>query len=312
MSNGISLFDLHCDTVTACFELGAGLRENSAHISLDRGLRYDRWCQVFAVWIPDNVRGTAAQMYFKSRAEYLRKQAEINRGLINLCGSFEELDEACAERRCGAILSIEGGAALGGDMDKLREYYDMGVRIVTLTWNGKNEIGCGSVEDDNSGLTAFGKKLVKNMNDMGMIIDVSHLNEAGFFDVAELSERPFIASHSNFWDVCGHKRNLTALQADTIKERGGIIGLNLYGAFLDGGAGGIDSCYRHISYAAERGLEYNLALGCDFDGADIAGELAGIERLESLYEYLLSRGVSQSFVDRIFFHNAYEFFRANM
>lgn len=310
MSNGIRLFDLHCDTITECCKQGRELMENELDISIKAGMRYHKWCQVFAVWIPDELRGSAAQIYFERNYNYFVKQVSKYKEYIFQCRSCSDVDMTLDDGKACAILSIEGGAALGGEISKIKEYFEKGVRIMTLTWNGENELGCGSVDDNGKGLTDFGKQAVSEMERLGMVVDVSHLNERGFYDVAEISKRPFIASHSNFSDVWEHKRNLTSEQISVIIERKGLIGLNLYKKFLgEESDKTIDYCYRHISYAIEAGCGDVLALGCDYDGADITDELKGVERLEDLYEYLTVRRIDDKILKKIFFDNAYDFFK---
>ena len=183
---------------------------------------------------------------------------------------------------------------------------------MTLTWNGENELGSGNVTD--RGLTDFGRAAVREMERCGVLIDVSHLNDAGLADVFETAERPFLATHSNARAICAHKRNLTDVQIKEMVRRGCLIGLNYYGPFLrDGGAvRSLDDVYRHVAHFFDLGARKNLALGSDFDGAVLPPCLDSPEKAADFYEYLLSRGVSQQDADGIFFENARTFLRKNL
>ncbi len=219
------------------------------------------------------------------------------------------------DSRVKAILAVEGGAALGGKIDGLYNLYERGVKILTLTWNAENELGFGANCKD-GGLKQFGKEVLKRMEALNMVADVSHLNQRGFFDVAENTEKAFIASHSNA-DIVdnefGRRRNLTNEQIAVIKDRGGLIGLNFCKDFFDvDGKTGADALKRHIDYLLERGCENVLALGVDFDGCTVTEGVSGIESMEGVYNDLLKSGYSESLINNIFYNNAERFFRSRI
>ena len=170
----------------------------------------------------------------------------------------------------------------------------------------------GNVTD--RGLTDFGRAAVREMERCGILIDVSHLNDAGLADVFETAERPFLATHSNARAICTHKRNLTDVQIKEMVRRGCLIGLNYYGPFLrDGGAvRSLDDVYRHVAHFFDLGAQKDLALGSDFDGADLPECLSSPEKIAEVYDYLLSRGLTQQEIDGIFYDNARAFLRANL
>ena len=199
----MKFFDLHCDTIGECCKNKYSLRKNNLHISLEKARNFESYTQVFAIWIPDELRKEKAVAYFDSVCDYYKAELSRNKDVLT---SYNPLNKD--EKRMKAILSVEGGAALGGTIDGLYHLYDRGVRILTLTWNAPNEIASGAFSD--GGLTEFGKEVIKKCEKLKMIIDVSHLNRQSFFDVAENTERPFIASHSNPDIVntnSGRKRN---------------------------------------------------------------------------------------------------------
>lgn len=302
----MKFFDLHCDTIGECCKNKYSLRKNDLHISLEKARNFESYTQVFAIWIPDELRKEKAVAYFDSVCDYYKSELLRNKDILI---SYDSLKKD--EKRMKAILSVEGGAALGGTIDGLYHLYDRGVRILTLTWNAPNEIASGAFSD--GGLTEFGKEVIKKCEKLKMIIDVSHLNRQSFFDVAENTERPFIASHSNPDIVntnSGRKRNLTDEQIEIIKNRTGLIGLNLYEAFLDiGNKTGVDALMVHLDYLLERGCENVIAFGGDFDGCDLTEGISGIESIEEIYNSLLRSGYNEELLNNLFYNNANLFFK---
>lgn len=299
----MKIFDLHCDTAGECYNQGISLFSNNLHLSIERASQYDEYTQLFAVWIPDELRGDAAVEYFNNVADNFHKEMGLHKDLI----SFYSSDEKTPVK---AILAVEGGSACGGTIEGLRNLYGKGVRVITLTWNAKNEIASGAFAE--GGVTDFGKEFIKAAEDLGIILDVSHLNRQSFFEVSEIVTKPFIASHSNA-DIVdndyGRKRNLSKEQLDVIRERKGLVGLNYYTEFIeDSSARGVDALCRQIDYFAEQGYEDIVALGSDFDGCRINEELSGVEKLAGVYETLLAKGYSETLLEKLFYKNAKEFF----
>lgn len=302
------LFDLHCDTLYECYTKERSLLYNDLQLDLTRGLRYDAWAQCFAVWMPDSLREEAAYDQCLRILAFARQQAEVNRERIRLVRTASELEKAMASHCCAALLTIEGGSALAGRLEALDVFADYGVRAITLTWNGENELGCGSGSGKPDGLTPFGKQAVKRMEKLGILPDVSHLNERGFWDVLENTEGPVIASHSDSAAVRPHERNLTDAQFCALKERGGLVGLNLCGAHL--GEQSFDCLRQHLDWYLTLGGERTVAFGCDLDGTELPPEWEGIAVMERIYEYLERKNYEESLLDRLFFSNCYDFFAA--
>lgn len=304
------LFDLHCDTIGECWKQKKDLFDNDLHLSLQRGGAYAPWRQVFAIFIPDSCRGDEAWDYFQRIYAYFLDQLDKHGDTVSFCRTAADLGRAEREGKCAAILSVEGGAVLGGELARIQELYSLGARLITLTWNGANELGCGCGKRCAGGLTQCGKEAVREMERIGMAVDVSHLSRRGFWDVAKIAKKPFLASHSNCNGVYRHPRSLTDRQIGCIRSRGGLIGMNLYRAFLGRpGDGGFAAAYRHIAHLLERGGEPVIALGSDFDGCEVEPCFAGIEKLESLRTYLLEQGLSAEQADALFFKNAEKFFQ---
>lgn len=300
------LFDLHCDTLYECYTKDVSLDKNTLHVDMERGSKFDRWIQVFAVWMPDSVRGEEAWRQCAAILQSAHHFAARYPQMFQIACKAENLNTESSSPVCTAILAVEGGSALNGDLLHSDDLSKMDVKVITITWNGSNELGHGCGSGCTDGLTAFGKAAVRRMEELGIIPDVSHLNEQGFWDVAAQTKRPFIASHSVSAAVHPHVRNLTDAQFLTIVERGGLVGLNLCEQQL--GARGADALERHLYHYLCLGGEHTVALGCDLDGTDLPPEWGGIQVMPLLYEALLRKNYEESLVDRLFFGNCYDFF----
>lgn len=295
------VFDLHCDTVYECEKNGLSLYENSLQWDVKRSRQYLQFVQVLAAWLPDTLHGQAAFEHCVALLKYARRSVPH----LTLASRAQEL---FSTSDCIGILAMEGGGALAGRLENVAELASLGVRVLTLTWNGSNELGHGSLSHCDDGLTPFGKQVVTECENCGITVDVSHLNEAGFWDVAQTANRPFIASHSVMDRVHSHPRNLTDEQFREICRRGGLVGLNFCAAHL--GEQSPDGFYRHLEHCLALGGESTVALGGDLDGTDLPASFGGIAFYETLGEYLAQKGYGETLIDRIFFQNAFNFFSA--
>lgn len=302
------LFDMHCDTLYECFQGQSHLNRNTHHIDLQRGNVYDAWLQVFAVWMPDSWRGDLAFSRCREILQLAYKQAELYREDMLLVQNAADMAEAVSSRRCGALLAVEGGAALAGRLEHVRELAGDGVKAMTLTWNGSNELGNGCLSGCEEGLTSFGKAAVRELEDYHILVDVSHLNPRGFWDVAEISEKPFIASHSVSRKIHDHPRNLTDEQFTCIRDKGGLVGLNLCADQL--GKQSFEQFERHFYHFLSLGGEDTIGFGCDFDGTSVPDDWRGIAVMGELYNYLCRKNYDESSLEKLFFGNCYDFFQA--
>lgn len=298
----MKFFDLHCDTITELHKSKGSLAKNDGHISLDRASYLTEYVQDYAIFIPDEYRGKAAVDYFDSVYAYYKNEMSIN-------GISEYADRK--DTRLKSILSVEGGAGLGGTIDGLHHLADCGVKLITITWNGRNELASGCFDEKDIGLIAFGKEAIREMEKLRIAADVSHLSVKGFYDLADIAEKPFMASHSCIDIVDNYKakhRNLTKEQVKIIAEHKGVIGINLWEKLLGNEDNSSDAVLRHMSEIIDIGGEDIVAMGTDFDGCDINPELAGIEKIQSLHDYLSHHGFDEKLLDKIFFSNADRFF----
>lgn len=315
----MNYFDLHCDTIFECYETGKRLRENDLMIDREKVSRYGHYAQFFALFCgakaPEGVK--RARVLFdlppEERLDALLAEAKAqfreNADWLMPCFDSEDFDRAKSKGKAAAFLSIEGADLLTSEKH-LQRAVDAGVRLVTLSWNYRNPYACGAAVDNDAGLTGQGRALVRQLVKLGVIVDVSHLSEGGFWDLCVETESPFVASHSDSRAECRHLRNLTDLQFSEIVRRGGLCGINLYGAFLrdDGRAATLDDALRHIEHFMALGGEGCLALGCDFDGCDLLPEgVTGARDMEALAEILLRHNYLESTVNALFYDNAAAF-----
>jgi len=300
------IIDLHCDTLTECQKRGLPLKNDLTQLSVDRMGR-DGWCQAMAVFMPDELRGAAAVEFFDTMYAYWRAQLEQQRGALAEARVLSR-DCAAAPGLPAAFLTVEGGSVLAGDLGRIPLLAQRGVRMLTLTWNGANELGGGRAQD--TGLTPLGRSALPLLEQNNIIIDVSHLGDKGFWEVARLARRPFAASHSNARAVCPHPRNLTDDQFRAVVKAGGVVGLNFCSDFLsdEGPQQPPRRLLEHIDHFAALGGADYIALGSDYDGTDMPVYLDRSEKLDSAMEHMIESGLNETLARKICFDNARAFF----
>lgn len=309
-----ALFDLHCDTLTRSLycpaTAGAGLLDDpAAQLSLSRMPAGTKWVQCFAVFVPDDKRGAEGAAFFDRWAAAFAREMEREKDRVWWCRSAGDLAAAMDAGKFGALLTVEGGSALGGKLERMDTLWDAGVRMMTLTWNGHNELASG--HDTGEGFSSFGREAVAAMEERGILVDVSHLNDRGFEELLDIAKKPFAASHSNARSVCAHRRNLPDAFIQEMVRRGGLIGLNYCRNFLsDEGRGDLEDLWRHAERFLELGAEKCLALGSDYDGTGIHSDLDSVEKALGLYDFLVRRGLAEETAEDILFGNAWRFFQA--
>ena len=290
--SSLTVFDLHCDTLTAFMTPGrcpASLDDPAAAFSLSRIPAGVRWCQCCAVFIPDGLTEEEAWGYYRFHRDRFFRQMErfSNRALP--CRTAGEVERAWAEGKTALILTVENASFLAGGLERAEELRRDGVRLVSLTWNGPNGLGAGNETEE--GLTPLGREAVGVLEGLGIALDVSHLNDAGFRDVLDLARKPFAASHSNARAVCPHPRNLADWQIREMVMRSCIMGLNYYSSFLrsDGREADFGDLCRHGEHFLSLGAAGCLALGSDFDGGDMPPCLDRCGKVPALGRYLAGR-----------------------
>lgn len=308
----MNYFDLHCDTISECCNKQQGLYQNTMQLSLRKGNQIKNWIQTYAIWMDDELSDEGAYHYFNQVYHYFLSQMNVLQGQISFCKNYREIEAALAEGKKVALLAIEGSRALGRKIERVEEFYNKGVRMMTLTWNGKTHVADGCMLENPCGLTHFGKQVVCKMEEVGMLIDVSHLAEKGFWDVVKSTHKPFIATHSNSKAVCNHPRNLTDKQFQVFVDRKGLVGINYYSLFTNGTLqGDIKEILPHIDHFLELGGENVIAMGSDFDGAKMPNHMKGIGDVGYLYQVLVRR-YGKAAADKFFFENAQRFMCENL
>ena len=281
-------FDLHCDTVSRCYKEKKSFYDGDLQINAVKSKDIENYGQYFALWLSDEPRGETAFSLCKNMLDYYEKEIVP---IISRCTNISP------------HLSIENASALGGDLDNIGYFKSRGVEMMSLTWNGENDLASGV--NAKGGLKPLGRQAVREMARLGIIVDVSHLNERSFYEVCLIDSIKVVASHSNCYDICKHRRNLKKWQIKEIISRGGLIGLNFYPLFLGTGQPDVFGKIRdNIEYLLSLGGGNNIAFGSDFDGAEMSPQLDGIDKIGELYNYLLSSGLSERVVEGAFYKNA--------
>lgn len=320
--------DMHCDTLSALLNEERGtLAENNCSVDVRRLRSSGAAAQFFACFVNAakySREGGTADRFKKEEADkeiWNRAYEEVLAMLSYARGSENEefciasyakdIPEAESAGKIAGILTVEEGGVLGGELGRLEELYESGVRLITLTWNYANCIGSPNSRNPeimSRGLTRFGMEAVERMNELGMVIDVSHLSDGGFYDCIRHSAAPIAASHSNARSLCPHPRNLTDEMLHLLGEKGGVAGLNFYSAFLKpGGNAAISDIARHAAYMVDKAGEDAVALGSDLDGferAEMPAGISGVQDMERLWAELKKAGLTSAQIEKIAYRNA--------
>lgn len=301
----MKLLDGHCDTLLGLHFSGAplgALEDNQFHIDLNRASAFSFYGQLFAIFgfpemAPDGDIFDLLYTRFLGEAEACAHR-------LRFCRNQRDARQAMAEGKSAAFLSVEGAEVLGCSPEKLEEAAQKGVISLCLTWNRPTVLTGSCSEDKDRGLSREGEEYVRLASRLGMVLDVSHLSDPGFWDLEKIVDGPFIASHSNSRAVYAHPRNLTDDMFRAIRDHGGTAGLNLYSAFLGDGDVSIDETLRHIEHFLELGGEKTLAIGGDLDGCEkLPVGMHGVQDIRLLYEELQRRGYPDPLLDDIFCEN---------
>jgi len=283
------IIDAHCDTITKIKNTNQQLLKNNCHIDLNRLGEYETPVQFFAVCLEENSPKEPLKRtldYIDFYYEQLNKYSNFIAPVKNYMDILKNKDN----NKISSLLSVEGGDAIEKDLKNLKLLYDKGVRAINLTWNFDNLIA-GGIKGQCDTLTDFGREVIRYMENLGIIIDVSHLGQKSFWQVDSLVKGPYIASHSNAKAVCNNSRNLSDEQLKAIAQKNGVIGINLYSDFLtDKPYSSIEDIITHIDYISSLiGFDY-IGLGCDFDGIDkMPIQIKNISNLNLLIENLSNK-----------------------
>ncbi len=264
--------------------------------------------------LPDPVPLLAAQPVAAAMIGHLMWMERSSGGAFRICRTVAELRDCLSRGIVSGILHMEGAEAIGEDLDALHVWHEAGLRSLGPVWSRPTVFGHGvpfrfpSSPDTGAGLTEAGKRLVRECNALGIMIDLSHLNEAGFDDVARLSDAPLVATHSNAHAVTPSARNLTDRQLDAIRDSGGMVGLNFATVFLreDGRQAadtGWDPILRHLDHLIGRLGEDHVGFGSDFDGATVPQDIGDVTGLPRLLGRLAEHGYDEPLLRKIAHEN---------
>lgn len=340
----MKLIDMHCDTISRIYNeqkhlAKVNLRQNSFQVDLLKMKSAGYLLQNFALFIDLSETKDPYDTFLGQHAVF-RAEMETNSDLIMPVTTYSEILSNENQGKMSALLTLEEGEVCGGSLDKLREAYDLGVRMMTFTWNYPNSLGfpaepapfisLGNTPDleqktsvcqaaysrSQKGLTSLGIEFLAEMEHLGIIADVSHLSDEGIRDVCNFSTKPFCASHSNARCLCSRGRNLPDELIQSISKKGGVIGVNYYGPFLtnmpneqDVYFSHIKDIVHHICHISKLGGIYCIGLGSDFDGIDDNLELKNCSQMDLLEWELKKCGFRSSEIERIFYQNVLDFYQ---
>lgn len=312
----MNLIDLHCDTALKLMDSQGreNLKENSFSVSLNELRKADAIAQFFACFVymeqfHGEDRAAQGYAYAEKIISHMKREVEHFKDEAAFAGNFEELTANREAGKLSAVLTIEEGGIIGRDLSRLEHLYDEGIRLVTLLWNFENEIGFPNSRDASvmqSGLKPFGFEVVERMNSLGMIVDVSHLSDGGFWDVIRHSKAPVMASHSNARALCPHPRNLTDEMLKALGEQGGVAGVNFYPAFVrEDHIADASDLARHIRHMVNAAGIEAVAVGTDFDGfGDGETEITKSGQIGLLCDALRKEGFTSGQIEKIWSENA--------
>lgn len=310
------VFDLHCDTSE--FLLGHSKNEagslcrNNGHIDLERASALPGYCQCFGCFTTPAMEewfGLSPIVIFERELATIQREISKNQDLISLAYTPDEIEANRAAGKMSAVLTIEGPAGFGFDPELLEDLYQIGFRITSLGWNESNPLTGSHMTGE--GLSELGKAYVREAQLLGMVVDVSHISDKGFWDIMNITTAPIVATHSNSRVVWNHTRNLTDEMFLAICQTGGVAGFNQYAEFI-GEHPTLDTVCDHILHFLELDPSgKHIALGGDLDGCDALPEgFTGVESYPAMAQRLLERGVPRETVMDIFWNNAMGVMRA--
>lgn len=318
----MKVIDMHCDTMKAILDerdknKNVNLKNNNFTVDIEKMKQGDYMLQVFAAYT--NIKEGDTLVNCLRTIDLFHNEIKANKEDIGIVLSYDDILKNIKQNKMSALLSIEEGACCKGDLGILRNFYRLGVRMMTLTWNYENELGfpneiIGNKLVCDRGLKNKGFEFIEEMENLGIIIDVSHLSDAGFYDILNNTKKPFVASHSNSRRICGHRRNMTDDMIKKLADRGGVMGLNFYSNFLNDNTtfnnmSKIDDMINHVKHIKKIGGIEVIGLGSDFDGIDCKVEIEDASKMQILAEKMKKEGFTENEVEHIFYKNVLNLFR---
>lgn len=327
----MKIADMHCDTISEIYNSKRDGKEcnfvkNHLHLDLEKMKKSDYLLQNFAIFVSIKECKDPFEHCLKL-IDLFYNEMEQNKDDIEVVLNYKDILRNQSLGKMSALLTVEEGGVTRCDLAQLRNFYRLGVRMLTLTWNYENGIGYPNFEliegekpnfkkpNTQQGLTEFGHQFISEMERLGMIIDVSHLSDAGFYQVLHNTTKPFVASHSNARKVCNHVRNLTDEMIKELANRGGVMGMNYCPSFLHEAenekelVGTVRGIVDHIKHVISVGGYECIGLGSDFDGIPTHTELPDGSYMPLLLEALEKAGLKQYEIEAIFYKNVLRLYK---
>lgn len=315
----MKVVDMHCDTIAELYYgkrdgKSVSILENTLHIDLKKMQKGDYLLQNFALYT-NLAKVEHPFEYAMQLADVFFTELEAYPELIGIVKNWQDIEANRETGRMSALLTIEEGGVCQGNLAYLRDFYRLGVRMMTLIWNYPNELAYPNhmkenIPDTMNGLTETGIEFVREMERLGMIIDVSHLGDAGIWDVFRYTAKPFVASHSNARALCDHPRNLTDDMIRALAERGGIAGINFCALFLQKAEPNQELTHSychdmvaHMKHMKQVGGIDCIGLGADFDGIGSIVEMKDCSGMQMLADEMVRQGFVTSEIEAVFYRN---------
>lgn len=306
--------DMHCDTLMlGVIQHKTDIMEMPGSVDFKRMKEGGVMAQFFAsflvpegMWSYVHMDPMSDEDYIAACKKILDDSIAAHSDIVAHAYNGADIRKNFADGKLSAVFTIEDGRAVQGKMENIKKFYDMGVRAMTLTWNFENCFGAPNSKDPvimNKGLTDFGKEAIVYMQELGMLVDVSHLSDGGFYDVANICKKPFVATHSNARALCPHQRNLKDDMIRLLGNAGGVTGLNFGPEFLNEDITCKDSTAKlmakHARHIANLGGVECVGVGSDFDGIEGNLEISSPAKMELLADALKAEGFTAAEVDKI-------------
>lgn len=300
--------DLHCDTVTACYDKGLQLESCGLHTDFAKLENSDCAAQCFAIFTD----GERLAERFENCLVFYREQTDKNNGRVTPVLNYSDLSNCINGNSLGAILTVENLGFIGDDLSRLDYLKSVGVRMASLVWNFENALAYPNLkfrdgmplfsEREGRGLTKLGAEAAEKLGALKIILDISHLSDGGAEQLLKGRKIPIVASHSNAQAVCGVCRNLSDGLIKKIADCGGVVGVNFCVDFI-GGDGGREMLLKHIRHIISVGGEGVIALGSDFDGIPENPDIKDCTAMPKLFDFLNMRGISAAVLEKLAYKN---------
>ncbi len=299
------IIDGHCDSIQRAFDEKKNINDKELQFTFEKAKKFSSYIQMLAVFV--NPTYTRKENGGFIRANSIIDKFYSEKGNIILVENENDLNNVINKQKYGAILTIENGSAISSNLDNIWKLKQRGVKVMSITWNSDNELGCGALNKENdTGLTNLGKEYVKKLVKENILVDVSHSSLKTFYDVMDISNDNVVATHSCVYKICNHLRNLRDEQIKLISQKNGIIGICFCKEFLSKKKANVLDIVKHIDYVVNLvGIDY-VGIGSDFDGInknDLPEGIKDVTNIDLIERELYKIGYKENDVDKIMGEN---------